>query len=183
MIVAKEKRQSNIIEYVLYMWQVEDLIRAYQFDIEAIKKNVIPQYNLSGDILKETIDWYDNLIEMMTLEQIKEKGHLQVILNLVNDLDRLHRELLKEPKEIAYRHIYNATLPFINEFDEKTGKSLSSEIELCFTGIYSRFLLKLQGKEVSKGTEEAIKAFSSFLAFIGGKFHEEQEVEKTQSPE
>ncbi len=180
MIVAKEKRQNNIIEYILYMWQVEDLIRAYKFDIEAIKSGIIPQYNMSGDLLKETIDWYDNLIEMMKLEQIQEKGHLQVIINLVNDLDRLHKELLKESTEIAYRHIYNATLPYINEFDEKTGKKLNNEIELCFTGIYSQFLLRLQGKEVSKGTQEAIKSFSNFLAFLGGKFHEEQDDEQTK---
>ncbi|GAF03509.1 DUF4924 family protein [Saccharicrinis fermentans] len=183
MIVAKEKRQTNIVEYILYMWQIEDLIRAYQFNMEDIKKGIIPQYNLSGDILQECIDWYDNLAEMMTLEHIKEKGHLQVINNLVNDLDRLHRQLLNDPQEIAYGHIYNATLPFINEFDQKTGKKLSNEIELCLTGIYSKFLLKLQGKEVSKGTEEAIKAFSRFLAFLGGKYHEEQEKERTQSPE
>ena len=183
MIVAKEKRQNNIVEYILYMWQIEDLIRANNLDMEAIKKNIVPQYKLEADLLLETIDWYDNLIEMMKLEQIKEKGHLQVITNLVNDLNRLHGELLKNPKEIAYGHVYNATLPFINEFNEKTGKSLSNEIELCLTGIYSRFLLKLQGKEISKGTEEAIKAFSGFLALLGGKYHEEQENEKTKSPE
>ncbi len=182
MIIAKEKRHSNIIEYILYMWQVEDLIRAYEFNIESIKSHVIPQYNLSGDILNECIEWYDNLIEMMVLEQVKDKGHLQVITNLVNDLNRLHGELLKNPKEIAYRHIYNATLPFISEFNEKTGNT-QNEIELCFTGIYSKFLLKLQGKEVSKGTEEAIKSFSSFLAFLGGKYHEEQHKEKNESPE
>ncbi len=180
MIVAREKRQSNIVEYILYMWQIEDLIRAYKFDIEAIKTGIIPQYNMSGDLLQETIDWYDNLIEMMKLEQIQEKGHLQVILNLVNDLNRLHIQLLNESTEIAYRHIYNATMPFIKEFDEKTGKTLNNEIELCLTGIYSQFLLRLQGKEVSQGTQEAIKAFSNFLAFLGGKFHEEQEDEQTK---
>ncbi len=178
MIVAKEKRQSNIIEYILYMWQVEDLIRAYKFDLESIKTSVIPQYKITGDILKETIEWYDNLIEMMKLEQIVEKGHLQVLINLVNDLNRLHLELLNKPEEIAYKHIYNATLPFIKEFDAKTGNKLSNDIELCLTGIYSQFLLKLQGKEVSKGTQEAIKSFSNFLAFLGGKFKEEQENEK-----
>ncbi len=180
MIVAKEKRNSNIVEYILYMWQIEDLIRAYKFNIEEIKKYVIPQYNISGDLLNETIEWYDNLIEMMKLEQIKEKGHLQVIINLVNDLNRLHLELLNKPEEIAYKHIYNATSPFIKEFDEKTGKKLNNEIELCLTGIYSQFLLKLQGKEISKGTQEAIKSFSNFLAFLGGKFKEEQENEKNK---
>ncbi|SMO60955.1 protein of unknown function [Saccharicrinis carchari] len=183
MIVAKEKRHSNIVEYILYMWQVEDLIRAYQFDMEAIKKNVIPQYNMSGEVLHETIAWYDNLIEMMTLEQIKEKGHLQVITNLVNDLHRLHLELIANKKEIAYHHVYGATLPFINEFDQKTGKKLSNEIELCLTGIYSKFLLTLQQKEISKGTEEAIKAFSSYLALLAAKYHEEQKAEETKNKE
>ena len=80
MIVAREKRKSNIVEYILYMWQVEDLIRAYQFDIDAIKEGIIPQYGISGELVDETIEWYDNLIEMMKMEQIKEKGHLQVNL-------------------------------------------------------------------------------------------------------
>ena len=165
------------------MWQIEDLIRANRLDMDAIKNNIIPQYKADADTMLEIVEWYDNLVEMMTIEQIKDKGHLQVITNLVNDLDRLHRELLKDAKEIAYRHVYNATLPFINEFDAKTGKSLSNEVELCLTGVYSKFLLKLQGKEISKGTEEAIKAFSTFLALLGGKYHEEQEAERTKSPE
>ncbi|WP_282036697.1 DUF4924 family protein [Saccharicrinis aurantiacus] len=183
MIVAREKKETNIVEYILYMWQVEDLIRAYELNIEAIKENIIPQYNISGDELNETIEWYDNLIEMLKVEQKIEKGHIQAIINTVNDLNRLHLELLKDTKEIAYRHIYNATLPFITEFDEKTGKKLSNEIECCLTAIYSQFLLKLQGKEVSKGTAEAVKSFSNFLAFLSGKYHDEQKAEKEYDPE
>ena len=39
MIIAKQKRRENIAEYVLYMWQLEDLIRAYNFDIDAMTKD------------------------------------------------------------------------------------------------------------------------------------------------
>ncbi len=183
MIVAREKKESNIIEYILYMWQVEDLVRAYQLNLDQIKQHVIPQYNIDGELLNETIEWYDNLIESLKIEQKQEKGHLQVIVNQVNDLNRLHSELLNDTKEIAYRHIYNATLPYITEFDKKTGNSVDNEIELCLTGIYSHFLLRLQGKEVSKGTAEAIKAFSSFLAFLGGKYKDEITAEKEGDPE
>ena len=34
MIIAKQKRKENISEYLLYMWQVEDLIRANHLDME-----------------------------------------------------------------------------------------------------------------------------------------------------
>ena len=27
MLIAREKRKSNVAEYILYMWQVEDLLR------------------------------------------------------------------------------------------------------------------------------------------------------------
>ncbi len=181
MIIAKEKRDKNIVEYILYMWQVEDLIRAYHFDLEEINKHIIPQYNASGNLLKEIVDWYDNLLEMMILEHIKEKGHLQVIVNLVNDLNRLHLELLSSKTEIAYSHIYNATLPYIKEFDAKSGNKMSNDIELCLTGIYSHFLLRLQNKKVSDGTQEAIKSFGNFLSFLSSKYHEEQKKEKEEN--
>ena len=45
MIVARQKRKENIAEYLLYMWQVEDLIRANRFDMDAIRKSVIAHYD------------------------------------------------------------------------------------------------------------------------------------------
>lgn len=38
MIIASRKRKENIAEYILYMWQIEDIIRANSCDIEQIKK-------------------------------------------------------------------------------------------------------------------------------------------------
>ena len=40
MIVAKQKRKEKIAEYLLYMWQVEDLIRANQFDIDTTSRTM-----------------------------------------------------------------------------------------------------------------------------------------------
>ena len=37
MIIARRKRKENIAEYLLYMWQVEDLIRANNFDMDSIR--------------------------------------------------------------------------------------------------------------------------------------------------
>lgn len=39
MIVAREKRKKNVAEYVLYMWQVEDTIRAFNFNINTLEEN------------------------------------------------------------------------------------------------------------------------------------------------
>ena len=36
MLIARQKRSENIAEYLLYMFQVEDLIRAYDFNLDQI---------------------------------------------------------------------------------------------------------------------------------------------------
>lgn len=34
MYISQQLKQQNIAEYLLYMWQIEDLIRANGFDME-----------------------------------------------------------------------------------------------------------------------------------------------------
>ncbi|MFY8136453.1 MAG: DUF4924 family protein, partial [Flavobacteriales bacterium] len=36
MSLASQKKQQNIAEYILFVWQMEDLVRAMYFDMEAI---------------------------------------------------------------------------------------------------------------------------------------------------
>ena len=46
MIVASKKRKENIAEYLLYMWQIEDLIRANGLDMDKIRTNIIDRFDL-----------------------------------------------------------------------------------------------------------------------------------------
>ena len=46
MIIASQKKKENIAEYLLYMWQIEDIIRAYGLDIGKIQKHIINSYDL-----------------------------------------------------------------------------------------------------------------------------------------
>ena len=68
MIVAKEKRESNIAEYLLYMWQVEDIIRACNYDITIINaKKALGITNISKPTKaasKERINLFLSIILM-----------------------------------------------------------------------------------------------------------------------
>lgn len=57
MKIAQAKRKENIAEYLLYMWQVEDIIRAFNLDINAIKENIIDHYDVDEQEKKEITDW------------------------------------------------------------------------------------------------------------------------------
>ena len=46
MIIASQKRKENIAEYLLYMWQIEDMIRANGLDLGKIRTNVIDRFKI-----------------------------------------------------------------------------------------------------------------------------------------
>jgi len=100
MIIAREKKRENIAEYILYMWQIEDLIRAYEFDIDKINKNIVQKYEQPAPVKEEIKNWYEGLIDLMKEEQKTKLGHLQFIQNTVNDLYEFHLMFLKSPDQL-----------------------------------------------------------------------------------
>lgn len=167
MFTASEKKRENIAEYLLYMWQIEDLIRANNLDIEKIDEEIISKYsNLSDEQRKNLYDWYESLIDMMRSEGVADNGHLQLNRNVIIALDDLHRRLLADEKFAKYSTEFYKTLPYIVELRAKAGKDKAGEIETCFNALYGILMLRLRGEEISKETMEAISQITSFLALL-----------------
>ncbi|OAV67118.1 hypothetical protein Barb4_02604 [Bacteroidales bacterium Barb4] len=170
MIVAERKRKENIAEYLLYMWQVEDLIRANRFDADSISRTLISQYNQPDEVKADIIRWYKELIDMMRSEGVMEKGHIQLNTNIIITLTDRHLSLLKSPEETVYQAAYNKVLPSIVQLRSKSGGETDvPELETCFTAVYGFLLLKMQGREISEATMESICQISAFLALLSEK--------------
>nr|WP_320118324.1 DUF4924 family protein [uncultured Marinifilum sp.] len=179
MIIAQEKKKSNLAEYILYMWQVEDIIRACKFDIKLIDKNIISQFKQPTETHQEIRDWYENLIEMMKIEKVEKTGHLQILKNNVNELYDFHLFLLNKAKDSAYTGFFQQASGNINEFRQKSqANEENNDIEVCLTALYGILMLKLQQKEISKETIAAVTTFSQLISDLTVKykaFEEEQE--------
>ncbi len=171
MIIASQKRRENIAEYLLYMWQIEDLIRANGLDINKIKATIIDRYQLTDEQRKQMTEWYESLIDMMRREGVEQKGHLQINKNIVSMLADLHDSILREPKLAEYSAEFYRTLPYIVELRSKAGDEKAGEIETCFNALYGMLMLKLQQKEVSDETQRAIAQISRFVALLARDFH------------
>ena len=65
MFIAQELRKKNIAEYLLYMWQVEDTIRAFGCSLPRIRREYIDRFDYSDEQKEEEADWFGNLIRMM----------------------------------------------------------------------------------------------------------------------
>ena len=166
MIIARQKRKENIAEYLLYMWQVEDLIRANKFDMDSINRTVIAHYDQPEEVKKEIAQWYEELIEMMRSEGVMEKGHIQLNKNVIITLTDLHLRLLKSPKEMVYSAAYYKALPIIVELRSKGADKDVPELETCFDAMYGVLMLKLQKKEITEGTQKALKVIGDLLAML-----------------
>lgn len=172
MKIAKELKEKNIAEYLIYMWQVEDLIRANKCDIDEIRRHIISRYPEEERPALE--EWYGNLIEMMRREGVTEQGHLQINRNVIQNLTELHAALLSSTKFPFYNAAYFKALPFIVELRQKSGKTEEPELETCFEALYGVLLLRLQKKEISSGTAKAIEAISNFISLLANYYDKEK---------
>ena len=166
MYISQQLKKQNIAEYLLYMWQIEDIIRANGFDMQRIHESIIDPYPISDEQKKELAQWYENLIGMMHDENVMEKGHLQINKNIIVWLTDLHLQLLHSPKFPYYAAAYYKALPFIVELRAKGAGKDVTEIEKCFYDLYIVLMLKMKKKEISEDTQKAIKIIGDLLAIL-----------------
>ena len=169
---AKKLKEENIAEYLFYMWQIEDIIRANKLDIDIIDKQIISGFDQPQDVKNEIREWYESLIDMMRREDVVEKGHLIVNKNVISELTELHNRLLKSAQETEYTEAYYKTLPFIVELRSKTQDKNTPELETCLAALYGFLLMRLQKKDISGETQSALSQISSFLRLLSLKYKE-----------
>ncbi len=176
MFIASQKRKENIAEYLLYMWQIEDIIRANNLDIDKIEKNVIDRFEGLDDRQRVQLkEWYESLIDMMRREGIGKTGHLQLNKNVILQLVELHQALLEDPRFSQYTAEFYKTLPYIVELRAKSGENKVGEIETCFNALYGMLMLRLGSKEITPETQNAVKQISRFIATLSAWFKKSQE--------
>ena len=166
MFIAQELRKNNIAEYLLYMWQVEDTIRAFGCSLGRIRREYVDRFDYSDEQKEEEVDWFGNLIRMMNQEGCREQGHLQINKVTLQMLIELHQQLLESPKFPFYNTAYYKVLPFIVELRNRGANKEENEIETCFNSLYGVMMLRLQKKEITPNTEHAVKEISTFIACL-----------------
>ena len=173
MFIAQELRKNSIAEYLLYMWQVEDIIRAYGCSLSRIRKEYIDSFELDEEQKEEELDWWGNLVRMMNQEGCREQGHLQINKIVVQDLTELHAQLLQSSKFPFYNTEYYKVLPFIVELRNRGDKDLT-EIETCLNALYGVMMLRLQHKDISPDTKHAIDEITTFLGMLSDYYKKDK---------
>ena len=170
MIIAHKKRKENVAEYMLYMFQVEDLIRALNLSVPEIEKTIISQYNQPYNIKRDILEWYKSLIIMMKDNHLEQKGHVPMLTSLIEKLNGFHLSLLDKANETEYASAFNKAKPALEELKRKSGNKNISDIELSLNGLYGLLMLKIQKKTINPETETAFGFISDYLALLSREF-------------
>ena len=174
MFIAQDLRQKNIVEYLLYMWQVEDIIRAYDCSLSRIRKEHISRFDYPDEQLEDMTDWYGDLVTLMNQEGKRQSGHLQVNQVVLQQLSELHAQLLQSTKFPFYTSQYYKVLPFIVELRNRSGKD-KNEIETCLDALYGTMMLRLQNKEITPNTSHAIQEITTLLGMLSDYYKKDKE--------
>jgi hypothetical protein len=148
-----KSKKDNIAEYILYLWQMEDYLRAF------------PQHADATQELQE-------LNEMMHREGIVESGHLQLAQNALAELEDLHTEILND--DAMYRAAIIRLQPSLNLLKAKTDRPTMSDIEACLLLLYQIMLLRLQQREITPETASVQQQVTPILQFLSRTYHENQ---------
>ena len=176
MLIAREKKKNNIAEYILYMWQLEDMLRALKLDMEQVDRYLVAGFQADERTSKEIHDWYDNLIAIMQKEKVEEKGHIQALKNTVDELTELHFFLLHQAHDGRYRQLVTQAAGNLVEFRRKAGvDDTVSDVELALNGLYGQLMLKLQKREIHPETVAAMESFSKMIAYLAARYKQREE--------
>ena len=164
MLVALQKRRENIAEYILYLWQIEDLLRALQFRPEAIYTTLVARIDGADEQQKENIfNWYMQIVELLRKEGKESKGHIDHTLHLIGDLHNLHLQLMKLPVGEHYRMTYARLAAELPRLRTILDNDDISDTELCFRALYAAMLYRIKGSG-ERAIEDTLAVISPAIA-------------------
>jgi len=169
MSLAVQKLQQNVAEYILFLWQMEDLVRAIYFESEALE-DFIRSYTPDDSAFQIEKEWFDKLILTMRREGVDQRGHITEVHELMFELNYLHNTLLNIIKEKTYVELYRNALPNMEDYKAHADGKATNDIEVCFTALYGMLLLRLKKEPVSDATAEAMRTFSELLGRLSFHF-------------
>lgn len=169
--IAERKKTQNIGEYLVYMYQMEDLIRSYQGNMEDIGQYLISHYPVSEEEKESIKTWFSGLASSMKQQNLMQKGHLQELQELVQQLLELHYQLLKT--DANYVTTFHSAKPHLLEAVEAAQTvAIGNEIQICLNGVYGLLICRLLGKKVSDRQLEAADAFGNVLSHLNFSYQQ-----------
>ena len=152
-----KNKKDNIAEYILYLWQLEDYLRAFP---EAAEQN----------------EELGNIFQMMHADDVMDGGHVQLAQIALKELELLSDDIIAQ--EATYKAAMLQLTPSLNLLKARTDRPTMSNIEACLVLLYQIMMLRLQGKPVSAETQAVQQQATSILQYLSKTYYMQDKLEE-----
>ena len=171
MDIAQSKRKENIAEYILYLWQIEDLLRALQFSPEAIYSQLVAPRQIEEEQKHVYLLWYMDIVNLLKKEGKEESGHLEHTLHLIGDMHNFHLQLMQNPVGEHYRTTFARLAPQLPMLRTLVKKEDVCDTEICFRALYAAMLYRIKGdKKRAEAINDTIELVSPVVAELAAMY-------------
>ena len=171
MDIAQAKRKDNIAEYILYLWQLEDLLRALQFSPEAIYSQLVAPREVADEQKHIYLLWYMDIVNLLRKEGKEQSGHLEHTLHLIGDVHNLHLQLMQNPVGEHYRKTFARLAPQLPQLRAMISRDDVSDTELAFRALYAAMLYRIKGdKKRAEAISDTIELVSPVVAELAAMY-------------
>jgi hypothetical protein len=85
---------ENVAEYLLYIFQLEALVRTLDLDISRIEHELLAPSFADPEQLNYQLSWYQELVTEMRQRGLQKEGHIDQVEEILLELIYLHNTLL-----------------------------------------------------------------------------------------
>lgn len=145
-----KSKKENIAEYILYLWQLEDYLRAF------------PEQAEDHEELRQILD-------MMHADDVIDGGHIQLAQIALKELELLSEDISRQ--EPSYQAALQQLTPVLNIFKARTDRPTMSHIEAALVFLYQIMMLRLQKQVISEDTQQVQKQVTQLLQYLSKTYY------------
>ena len=152
------------------MYQTEDLVTSFDFNLNEINEYVIKHMSKDSEEIKALLLWYADIIDQMKQENLPAKGkRLSSTQAYVEQLSRLHAKQLDDNE--AYQQLFAEADSEIRQQIEWSDGQVHDPVQVCLNAVYGKLVINLNGKSLPSEQEKMVARFGKVLAHLNREYH------------
>ncbi|MEN9742881.1 MAG: hypothetical protein RLZZ65_686 [Bacteroidota bacterium] len=165
-------KTANIAEYLLYIYQIEALLRSLNLDLDLIKAQFLVPSTQNEQELAEHLNWYAQVIQEFKSRGLQKEGHIEEVEEVLMELIYLHNTLLTIVNDEKYKTLCEQAQTDLQEFKKRSNMAQRQDIEVLLHAMFMKLQLKMKKQEISSETEAAFDLFRIQLAYLSKAYHD-----------
>lgn len=161
---------ENVAEYLLYVYQIEALVRSLDFNVETIDQQLIAPVFEDPKQRQEQLQWYAQIVAEMQQRQLLKEGHLEQVDEILVELIYLHNTLLTILNDDKYKGLCEHANEALQAFKVKSNMPNRHDVEVLLHAMFMKLQLKMKKQEISPETEAAFDLFRIQLAYLSKQY-------------